>query len=134
MPSTPFIDGLPGSDRLMRRLAALCGEDVLVALRQRMEAAYYAAPIHLLDDGLPSVIESLRARGVHTFGLTSRSASQATWEYAWHNAKIVEALTQAGISFSPLPTEHEGEHGANTAAGGILYAGGDVQVRGAEPA
>ena len=38
MPATPFIDGLPGSDALVRKLV-LCGEAVHAALRRKMEEA-----------------------------------------------------------------------------------------------
>jgi hypothetical protein len=50
MPATPFIDGLPGSDALVRKLV-LCGETVHAALRRKMIEAYYSAPLTLVDAG-----------------------------------------------------------------------------------
>ena len=122
MPATPFIDGLPGSDALCRRLA-LCGEEVHNALRRRMEVAYYDAPLSLVDAGLPGVIADLQARGVSIYGLTSRGRRQEQWSYAWHNSRVVGLLAQHTIRFSTLADEHLGPHGENTEAGGILYAG-----------
>ena len=125
MPATPFIDGLPGSDALVRRLA-LCSEQVLAALRQKMVEAYYAAPLTLVDDGLPELIEDLRDRGVIVHGLTSRGMSQTEFAHAWHNRQVVAALESHSIRFSPLAKDNCGEHGDNTKAGGILYAGGQL--------
>jgi len=125
MPSAPFIDGLPGSDALVRRLRALCGQEVLAGLRQRMVEAYYDAPVALVDAGLPEIIASLRARGVRVHGLTSRGATREVWAYADHNDKVIDALSRHQIKFSPLPPSRLGELGANTRAGGILYAGGE---------
>ena len=50
MPATPFIDGLPGTDALVRKLV-LCGETVHAALRRKMIEAYYSAPLTLVDAG-----------------------------------------------------------------------------------
>ena len=122
MPATPFIDGLPGSDALVRRLT-LCSERVLAALREKMEEAYYSAPITLVDDGLPALIDDLRARGVLVHGLTSRGRSQTEFSHAWHNHCVVAALESHDVRFSPLAPEQCGEQGDNTKAGGILYAG-----------
>jgi hypothetical protein len=124
LPKTPFIDGLPSSDRFTNRLEALCSGEVLAALRERMEQAYYAAPITLVDESLPEVIASLKQRGVRVYGLTSRGRDPLSYTFAWHNAKVVEALAQNGVEFSPLPQDQL-THGDNTEAGGIIYAGGD---------
>ena len=121
MPAVPFIDGLPGSDALVRRL--LLPEDMLETLRQRMREAYYRAPITLVDAGLPTLIADLRARGVRVHGLTSREAGPPT--FAWHNRLVVEALRQHHVHFSSLPPQLGlGNDALNTAAGGILYSGG----------
>lgn len=129
MPSTPFIDGLPGSDRLVRRLSALCSQEIVEALRQHMTDAYYRAPMRLVDAGLPRIIASLQAEGVLVHALTSRAA---TWRLAGlgdHNEKVLEVLTQHGVcfsSFSPAQLAELGVSGANTPAGGVLYAGGEL--------
>ena len=125
MPATPFIDGLPGTDALVSRLSFLYGEHVLSPLRRRMVEAYYSAPVILVDAGLPALISHLRARSVRVYGLTSRGASEEQFEYAWHNAHVVNALVEAQVVFSQLPPDLTGVHGDNTAAGGILYAGGE---------
>ena len=129
MPAAPFIDGLPGSDALVRRL--LLPEEMLEALKQQMREAYYRAPITLVDAGLPTLIADLRARGVIVHGLTSREAGpptfawQAPTEPAWHNRLVVEALRQHHVHFSSLPPQLGlGNDALNTAAGGILYSGG----------
>lgn len=124
MPATPFIDGLPGSDALVRKLV-LCGETVHAALRRKMIEAYYSAPLTLVDAGLPRLIADLRGRGVSVHGLTSRGSSSSHFPFAWHNAQVVEALERHRVCFSPLADEFCGEHGDNTKAGGILYAGGE---------
>ena len=58
-------------------------------------------------------------------GLTSRGATREVWAYADHNDKVIDALSRHQIKFSPLPPSRLGELGANTRAGGILYAGGE---------
>ena len=121
MPATPFIDGLPGSDALTRKLV-LCGDRVLTALRREMTEAYYEAPLKLVDDGFPYLISYLRARHVVVYGLTSRGTKQGP--FTWHNEQISSALASHCVRFSELPAEHLGVHGANTKAGGVLYAGG----------
>ena len=128
MPSTPWIDGLPGSDALNRKLDVLCGEKVRKLLRQRMVEAYYTAPLKLVDPGLPALIRDVQARGVSIHGLTSRGNRREQWEYAWHNAQVVDAIARHGVRFSRLDERHLGPHGVNTAAGGILYCGGDVSA------
>ena len=125
MPATPFIDGLPGSDALNRKLDALCGDDIRRVLRQRMVEAYYRAPLKLVDPGLPALISDVQARGVRIHGLTSRGSQRDQWEYAWHNTQVIDALARHGVRFSTLDVEHVGSHGFNTPAGGILYCGGD---------
>ena len=121
MPEAPFIDGLPGSDALVRKLT-LCGEAVMSTLRARMVEAYYSAPIRMVDDDLPDLISHLRFRGVFVYGLTSRGR---TLDINWHNHRVVDALLSHRVRFSELPAEHMGRDGVNTKAGGILYAGGE---------
>ena len=77
-----------------------------------------------MDESLPEVIASLKERGVRVYGLTSRGRDPLSYTFAWHNAKVVEALAQNGVEFSPLPQDQL-THGDNTEAGGIIYAGGD---------
>ena len=62
---------------------------------------------------------------MHVHGLTSRGATRETWAFADHNDKVINALSRHQINFSPLPPSRLGELGANTRAGGILYAGGE---------
>lgn len=119
MPDTPFIYGMPKSDAFLSALGP-CERRVMSDLAQRMEAAYYAAPLTLVDAGLPSLISELQNAGKQVLALTSRGMGDA---YDWHTELVVDFLAAVGIRLSALPP---GAHdvGNDTPAGGILFADG----------
>ena len=123
MPETPFIYGMPESDAFLARLEP-CEQAALQDLRPRMEAAYYASPLRLVDPGLPRLIASLRADGKAVHGLTSRATGPV--EYEWHNFVALDFLSAANIRFSDFPRGA----GNNTSIGGLKFVGGENQNKG----
>ena len=79
-----------------------------------------------MDESLPEVIASLKQRGVRVYGLTSRGRDPLSYTFAWHNAKVVEALCRMA-SNPPLPQDQP-THGDNTEAG-LRAAATSLQTR-----
>ncbi|CAE7706057.1 unnamed protein product [Symbiodinium sp. CCMP2592] len=126
MPRTPFIYGMPKTDAFLKSLGH-CEREALVWIGPQMEEAYYAAPLQLVVQGLPSVVRSLRQHGWHVYAATSRSTGDVPWD--WHNDVVIEFLQAAGVEFSPL--EDKFAHLGNaTSIGGIFFVGGEHKDKG----
>ncbi|CAK9064426.1 unnamed protein product [Durusdinium trenchii] len=127
MPSTPFIFGMPQSDAFLKRLTA-CEEEAMSSLGSRMEAAYYAAPLQLVDQTLPALVRHLRSEGWAVYGATSRRTGDSV-PYDWHSWLLVDFLLEHGLHFTPLSTETV-HLGNATRAGGIFFVGGEEVNKG----
>lgn len=126
MPNTPFIYGMHGSDAFTNEMSS-CEKEAMNQLGPRMEAAYYSAPLQLVDPGLPALIASLRKGGRSVWALTSRTLGD---KYEWHTQKVVEFLVAEGVFFAQLPSNMQ-DTGNDTQAGGMLFAGGESKDKGA---
>ena len=51
--------------------------EAMSSLGSRMEAAYYAAPLQLVDQTLPALVRHLRSEGWAVYGATSRRTGEA---------------------------------------------------------
>eukprot|EP00438_Fugacium_kawagutii_P022128 Skav230287 [mRNA] locus=scaffold2934:13073:13834:- [translate_table: standard] len=118
MPDTPFIFGMPGSDRFVANLDP-CLKAAMPQLLARMEASYYAAPLQLVDPALPEIIAKINDE-MRVLLLTSRHTGVAA-DYEAHNFRVIDFLAAARVEFSRLAVGV----GNDTAIGGIIFAQGE---------
>ena len=121
MPDTPFIFGMPGSDRFIEELDP-CLMAALPKLAARMEASYYAASLQLVDFAFPRIIAEMK-RDVRVVALTSRHTG-ANADYEAHNFQVIDFLAAAGVQLSLTGA------GNDTAIGSVVFAQGEKVNKG----